>query len=428
MRRTHRRPDPDALLAQRAGGGGAPGAGKLKIFLGYAAGVGKTYAMLEAAHQRQGEGVDVVIGYVETHGRAETEALLAGLEVIPRRQISYHGAVLTEMDVDAVLARRPQLVLVDELAHTNAPGSRHPKRYQDVEELLDAGIDVYTTLNIQHLESLNDVVAQITGVTVRETVPDRVLDEANEIEVVDLPPHELLQRLKEGKVYVPDQAARAIQQFFRKGNLTALREMTLRRAAERVDDQMRAYMQTRAIPGPWPAGERLLVCISPSPLSERLVRTARRLADELNAEWFAVHVEGPGETRLSRDREDHVARTLRLAEELGAKTIMLPGLNVADSDPRIRPPTQHHQDHRRQAAAPALDGMVARQRGGSADRAQRRHRRLCHQRRGGSRAGGHTSSWRPHRPWQRYLWSMVLVGAVTLLSVRSTASSRRPTW
>jgi two-component system sensor histidine kinase KdpD len=275
--------------------------------------------------------VDVVVGYIETHGRAETEALVEGLEVIPRQQVEYRSVTLPEMDVDAVLARRPQLALVDEFAHTNAPGSRHPKRYQDVEELLTAGIDVYTTLNIQHLESLNDVVAQITGVTVRETVPDRLLDAANEIELTDLPPAELLQRLKEGKVYVPDQAARAIQKFFRPGNLTALREMAMRRAAERVDEQMRAYMQTRAIPGPWPAADRLLVCVSPSPLSERLVRAARRLADPLNAEWFAVYVETPGHAQLSEVDRDRVARTLRLAEELGGKAITLPGRMITET-------------------------------------------------------------------------------------------------
>jgi len=276
------RPDPDELLKHAQAEEGRRG--KLKIFLGYAAGVGKTYAMLEAAYQRKEQGIDVAVGYVETHKRIETEELLEGLEVLPRKRVEYHNVVLLELDVDAILIRRPQLVLVDEFAHTNAPGSRHPKRYQDVEEILDAGIDVYTTLNIQHLESLNDVVAQVTGVIVRETVPDRAIDEASEIEVIDLPPDELLVRLQEGKVYVPEQAARAIQKFFRKGNLTPLREMSLRRAAERVDDQMRSYMQTRAISGPWAATDRLLVCISPSPLSEHLVRTARRLAGELNAE------------------------------------------------------------------------------------------------------------------------------------------------
>jgi two-component system sensor histidine kinase KdpD len=230
---------------------------------------------------------------------------------------------LTELDVDSVLARRPAIVLVDEFAHTNAPGSRHPKRYMDVEEILAAGIDVYTTLNIQHLESLNDVVAQVTGVTVRETIPDRVIDEASEIEVIDLPPDELLIRLQEGKVYIPEQASRAIEKFFRKGNLTALREMSLRRAADRVDDQMRSYMQTRAIPGPWPATERLLVCISPSPLSERLIRSARRLAGELNAEWMVIYVETPQLATIAPEKRERVARILRQAEELGARTSVL---------------------------------------------------------------------------------------------------------
>ncbi len=317
------RPDPDQLLEQIKAEEAQRKRGKLKIFLGYAAGVGKTYAMLEAARQRKNEGVDVVIGYVETHKRVETEAMVGELEILPRRSIEYHNVALTEMDVDAVIARRPTLVLVDELAHTNAPNSRHPKRYQDVEELLDAGINVYTTLNIQHLESLNDVVAQITGVIVRETIPDSVIDEASEIELIDLPPDELLTRLQSGKVYIPEQAARAIREFFRKGNLTALREMTMRRAAERVDDQMRSYMQTRSIPGPWHATERLLVCISPSPLSERLIRSARRLADELNAEWMAIYVETPQLATMSAEKRERVARILRQAEELGARTSVL---------------------------------------------------------------------------------------------------------
>ena len=321
--------NPDELLSYIQKEEQQQNRGQLKIFLGYAAGVGKTYAMLEASHQRQEQGVDVVVGYVETHGRIETDRMMAGLEVIPRKAIEYRGVRLTEMDVDAVLVRRPQLALVDELAHTNVPGSRHLKRYQDVEDLLDAGIDVYTTLNIQHIESLNDVVAQITGVQVHETLPDSVIDEASDIELVDLPPDELLVRLKEGKVYVPEQAARAIDKFFRKGNLTALRELAMRRAAERVDDQMLAYMQTRAIPGPWPAAERLLVCISPSPFGERLVRTARRLADELKAEWTAVYIETSEHARLSRDQQDRIARTLLLAEELGGKSITISGESIA---------------------------------------------------------------------------------------------------
>ena len=324
------RPNPDELLA-RLRSAEQSSRGEFRVFLGYAAGVGKTYAMLEAAHQRLSEGVDVVVAYVESHGRAETELLLHGLEVIPRRQVEYHGVQLGEMDVDAVLARKPQLALVDELAHTNAPGSRHAKRYQDVEELLAAGIDVYTTLNIQHLESLRDVVAQITGITVRETIPDTVLDQVSEIELIDLSPEELLQRLKEGKVYVPAQAARAIQQFFRRGNLTALREIAMRRAAERVDSQMRTYMRSRDISGPWPATERLLVCISPSPLSERLVRAGRRLANDLHAEWFALYVQTTAHDRLPPNKHEHVARALQLAEELGARVRMLPGTSVAES-------------------------------------------------------------------------------------------------
>jgi two-component system sensor histidine kinase KdpD len=323
------RPDPDELLKHVEAE--EHSRGRLKIFLGYAAGVGKTYAMLEAAHQRRKQGVDVVAGYVETHGRAETEAFVGGLEILPRRMVEYHGVWLPELDVDAVLARRPALVLVDEFAHSNAPGSRHPKRYLDVEEILEAGIDVYTTLNIQHLESLNDAVAQVTGVVVRETVPDRVLDEASEIEVIDLPPDELLIRLEEGKVYVPEQAQRAIELFFRKGNLSALREMSLRRAAERVDDQMRSYMRTRAIPGPWPATERLLVCISPSPLAERLIRTTRRLADELGAEWFAVYVEVASKPEINPVNRERIGKTMQLAEELGARTRTLQGRSIPEA-------------------------------------------------------------------------------------------------
>ncbi len=323
------RPDPDTLLAHVQGEERQKHRGKLKIFLGYIAGVGKTYEMLKAAHLRKNEGIDVQVGYVETHGRPETEALLLGLTVIPRKEVKYRDITIPEMDLDAVLAIRPRLALVDELAHTNAPGSRHPKRYQDIEELLDAGIDVYTTLNIQHLESLNDVVAQITGVTVRETIPDRVIDEAAEIELVDLTPSELLQRLKEGKVYVPEMAARAVEQFFNEGNLYALRELSLRRAAERIDEQMLAYMQIRAISGPWAAGESILVCVGPSPLSERLVRTARRQADRTNARWTAIYVETPSHQRLSKESKEQVWRSLQLAEKLGAKAVTVFGLNVA---------------------------------------------------------------------------------------------------
>ena len=320
------RPSPEALLSAAE----QEGRGRLKIFLGAVPGVGKTYAMLEAAQVRKREGIDVVVGVVETHGRLETEALLHDLEIIPRRQLEYRNRTFDEMDLDAILARRPQLVLVDELAHTNIPGSRHPKRYLDVEELLAAGIDVYTTVNIQHLESLNDTVAQITGTRVRETIPDRILDGAAEIELVDLSPDELLQRLREGKVYVPEQAQRAIQRFFRLGNLTALRQLALRRTAERVDEQMQTYMQAHAIPGPWPAGERILVCVSSSPHSPRLVRAARRMADRRHAEWLALYVETPRHHRLSDADRDRVAQTLRLAEQLGGEAVTIPGQNVAE--------------------------------------------------------------------------------------------------
>ncbi len=325
------RPDSDDLLAHIQAEEVRPSHGKLKVFLGYAAGVGKTYAMLEAAHQRREEGIDVAVGYIETHGRVETELLLQNLDVIPRRQLEYRGTIQPEMDLDAVLARRPQLVLVDELPHTNAPGSRHTKRYQDVEELLSAAIDVYTTVNIQHLESLNDVVAQITGVTVRETIPDRIMDMVDSIELIDLPPEELIRRLNEGKVYVPDQAANAVHKFFRPGNLTALREMALRHTAAQVDDDMRAYKKAHSIFHTWAATDRLLVCISANPLSERLVRTGRRLAAQLDVEWFVLYVETPQHTRLSEGETDHVASTMRLAEELGAKTVTIPGQSIADS-------------------------------------------------------------------------------------------------
>jgi two-component system sensor histidine kinase KdpD len=323
------RPDPDALLARVKDEERQKNRGKLKIFLGYIAGVGKTYEMLEAAHLRKHDGIDVRIGYIETHGRVDTEALVEGLEIIPRKMIEYQNVKIPEMDLDTILTLHPELVLVDELAHTNAPDSRHLKRYQDVEELLDAGIDVYTTLNVQHIESLNDVVAQITGVIIRETVPDRVIDEATEIELVDLAPPELLQRLREGKVYVPEMAARALDKFFNEGNLFALRELALRRAAERVDDQMLAYMQTRAIPGPWAAGDSLLVCIGPGPLSERLVRTTRRQADRMGAPWTALYVQKPSHHRISKEAQEQISKTLHLAETLGGTTATELGTNVA---------------------------------------------------------------------------------------------------
>lgn len=315
------RPSPESLLQQAT----ADRRGRLKVFLGAAPGVGKTYAMLEAAHRRKAEGHDVAVGFIETHGRAETVRLTAGLEILPRRKITYRERVLDEMDLDAALTRKPKLLLVDELAHTNAPGSRHPKRYQDVEELLAAGIDVYTTLNVQHLESLNDVVAQITRIRVRETLPDKILERADEVELVDLTPEDLIQRLREGKVYVPEHAERAVKHYFQPGNLTALRELALRRTAERVDDQMVDYMRRHAIAGPWPAGERILVCISEDHGTPRLIRTARRMADMTGAKWSAVYVEGPKYHRLDEVARDRIAAALRLAEELGGDAVTLPG-------------------------------------------------------------------------------------------------------
>jgi len=320
------RPSPEALLAAAV----QEGRGRLKVFLGAAPGVGKTYEMLTAAHARLRDGVDVIVGIVETHGRAETEVLLRGLEIVPRRHVVYRDRTLDEMDLDAILRRRPKLVLVDELAHTNAPGTRHPKRYLDVEELLAAGIDVYTTLNIQHVESLNDVVAQITRIRVRETVPDSVLDRADDIEVVDLSPDDLIQRLKDGKVYVPHQADRAIRHYFKPGNLTALRELALRRTAQRVDEQMVTYMQAQAISGPWAAGERVLVCVNEEPAGGGLIRYAKRLADRLHGPWTALYVETSRYQRLDDAQRDRVADTLRLAERLGGNALTIPGTRIAD--------------------------------------------------------------------------------------------------
>ena len=324
------RPNPDELLERVKTEEEKSKRGKLKIFLGYAAGVGKTFATLESALQRMKE-VDTVVALVETHGRTETEALLSGLEIIPRKQLDYRGVVLTEMDLDAVLARRPQLAIIDELAHTNAAGSRHPKRYQDVEEILDAGIDVYTTLNVQHIESLRDIVSQITGVWIQEAVPDNIIDEASEVELVDLPPDELIKRLRQGKVYVPEQIGQAIEKFFRKGNLIALRELSMRAAAERVDDQVRNYMDENAIPGPWATSERILVCVGPGMEGTNLVRVGRRVAAQYGSVWFAVHVETPDDMRLSAFQQERISDNLKLAGRLGAKVATVQGNSVAAS-------------------------------------------------------------------------------------------------
>jgi two-component system sensor histidine kinase KdpD len=323
------RPDPDRLLARVRREEEGNKRGRLKIFFGACAGVGKTYAMLLGAREQKDEGTDVAIGVVETHGRRDTAALLEGLEILPRHSLAYRGVELEEFDLDGAIARRPGLIVVDELAHTNVPGSRHAKRWQDVEELLHAGIDVYTAMNVQHLESLNDVVGKITGVRVLETVPDRVFDEAHEVELVDLPPDELIARLHEGKVYMPEAAANAVQNFFRKGNLIALRELALRRTAERVDRQMREYRDEHDIETSWPVVERFVVGVGPGANAERVVRAAARMATRARATWTAVYVETPRLQRLSPEERDRILRNLRLAERLGATSITLGGGDAA---------------------------------------------------------------------------------------------------
>jgi two-component system sensor histidine kinase KdpD len=324
------RPDPDVLLARVQAEDSAARRGKLKVFIGAAAGVGKTYAMLEEAHLRQADGMDVVIGYIEPHGRADTERLMAGFEAIPTRTVDYRGARLREFDLDAALTRKPQLILLDELAHTNAEGSRHPKRWQDALELLDVGIDVYTTVNIQHIESLNDLVAQITGVIVRETVPDSVIEQADLIELIDLTPEELIERLKEGKIYQPQQVDQALRGFFRRGNLSALRELALRKTAERVDAQMQAYQREKAISDVWPAAERILVCVPAGPLAMQLVRAAKRLANGLRAEWIVCYVESTDRAGMTDAKREHLTRATKLAEDLGAHSVTLSGHDVVE--------------------------------------------------------------------------------------------------
>jgi two-component system, OmpR family, sensor histidine kinase KdpD len=327
----NKRPDPDELLNKIQQEEAKQQRGRLKIFFGSCAGVGKTFAMLSAAGAQRQQGIDVIAGVVETHGRSETAQLLADLEMLPPKLIEYRDRQLPEFDLDGALARKPSLILIDELAHSNVAGSRHPKRWQDVEELLTAGISVYTTVNVQHLESLNDIVGQITGIRVWETVPDHVFEKADEITLVDLTPDELLQRLKEGKVYLPQQAERAIQHFFRKGNLIALRELALRRTADRVDAQMRDYRADRSIHQVWQAKERLMVCIGPSLEGDQLVRSAARLATGLRADWLAVYVETPGLQRLPANHRDRILKTLKLAQELGAETAVLSGSELAST-------------------------------------------------------------------------------------------------
>ena len=324
------RPNPDQLLEKINKEAEKEKRGHLKIFFGACAGVGKTFAMLSAARMLRQEGLDLIVGIVETHARIATQAQIAGLDILPLKKLYYRERELTEFDLDAALTRKPELILVDELAHSNVEGSRHPKRWQDVEELLAAGIDVYTTLNVQHIESLNDVVGQITGIRVSETIPDKVFDMADEVTLVDLPADELLQRLQDGKVYQPQQAERAGKSFFRKGNLIALREMALRRTADRVDSQMREYRSNSSISQVWQAKDRLLVCVGTDAESERLVRVAARLAQSLKSDWIAVYVETPYLQRLPNKQRNLILKTLKLAETLGAETATLSGTKVAE--------------------------------------------------------------------------------------------------
>lgn len=325
------RPDPDQLLNRLKEEEARATRGKLKIFFGASAGVGKTFAMLTAARTLRDQNVDVVVGVIETHGRSETAALLEGFELLPLQSVTYRDRTLQEFDLDGALARKPALILVDELAHSNVSGSRHPKRWQDIEELLAAGIDVYTTVNVQHIESLNDVVGGITGVRVWETVPDHVFDDADEVVIVDLPPDELLQRLKDGKVYMAQQAERAIRNFFRKGNLIALRELALRRTADRVDDDMREYRQQQSVSSVWKTRDSLLVCIGPQAGGENIIRSGARLAAKLDIPWHVIYVETPRLQRLSSAERERILKTLKLAQELGAETATLPGDDVAQT-------------------------------------------------------------------------------------------------
>jgi two-component system sensor histidine kinase KdpD len=328
MEKKNLRPDPDALLKEVEKEDVQKG--RLKIFLGYAPGVGKTFAMLNDAHVLKKRGIDVVVGIVETHKRADTELLLAGLEAIPRKMIDYKGISIGEMDLDAVLVRHPAVILVDELAHTNVEGSRHPKRYQDVEELLENGIDVHTTVNIQHFESMNDAVAKITSVRMLETLPDTFFDRADEVQVIDIPWEELTQRLKEGKVYIPEQALHAIDNFFQRGNLFALRELMLTLVARKMDSELLNYMRAKAIPGPWPTSDKLVVCIAASPYAKQLIRKAYSIAKDTHAEWYAVYVLPSGFTEPSGKAKVYLTDALNLAEELGAKIMTLSGDDVAD--------------------------------------------------------------------------------------------------
>jgi two-component system, OmpR family, sensor histidine kinase KdpD len=411
------RPSPEAMLKAAQAEEREEERGRLKIFLGYAAGVGKTYAMLKAAGQQKLEGLDVVAAYVESHGRPETDALLESLPAIAKAQVAYQGVFLPELDIDAALQRKAEIMLVDELAHTNVPGSRHEKRWQDIEELLVAGIDVYTTVNVQHFESVKDIVAQITGVIVQETVPDSMLDLAAEITLVDIPPEELLQRLRQGKVYIPEQAALAAEKFFKPGNLIALRELALRRAAARVDEEMRTYMETRAIPGPWPVTERLLVCASGSPFSEKLIRTTRRLADELQAQWYTVYIETPSLAWQQQENRERVWHDLRLAESLGAEVVTITGSSVAEAiiDYAVRHNVTRivvgkpAKSRWREVFRPPIVDQIIRLSGAI-------HVHVVSISGVTLKPGGHFLASRRIIPWFDYLASLALVAATTLFS------------
>jgi two-component system sensor histidine kinase KdpD len=429
------RPDPDALLAKVQRDEAKAKRGKLKIFFGATAGVGKTYAMLEVARRLKAQGLDVVVGYVEPHGRAETEALVEGLERLPYLSVQYRGATLRDFDLDAALARRPQLLLVDELAHSNPvegePRPRHAKRWQDVEELLAAGVDVYTTINVQHIESLNDVVAGITRVRMQETVPDRVFEIADEVELIDTPPDELLERLHAGKVYVPEQVRHAVENFFRKGNLIALRELALRTTADRVDAAMREYREGEAIRAIWAAGDRLLVAVGPDEQSERLIRAGKRMATALHAHWIVVYVETPDLLRLSEEARNRRIALLRLAESLGAEAVTLGGSSVGEelaNYARTRNVTRILIGRPRRALwqrlfRPSTYGeLLARTEGidlhvvGGADEAAAQRTPFLARSRAYLLAATPSEKIR----WPRYAWSVVGILAATLLGMAMT--------
>lgn len=416
------RPDPDALLAQLRGEEVRALRGRLRIYFGSSAGVGKTYAMLLAARKRKSEGVDVVAGVVETHGRSETAVLLETLEVLPLSQIEYRGRTLGEFDLDGALARRPTLILVDELAHSNVPGSRHPKRWQDVEELLAAGIDVYTTLNVQHLESLNDVVGGITGIRVNETLPDTFFDAADEVVLVDTPAEELLARLEAGKIYLPAQAERAARNFFRKGNLMALRELALRRTADRVEDDVQAYRSDRAIAPVWKTEAALLCCVGPREGAEHVVRSAARLAQQLAVAWHAVYVETPALQRLDGTARERILETVKLAEELGATTAVLPAQDVATAL------IEHARAHNLSKVVLGRNATGWWRHGGSLRRriAERAadvdvielgdgHRPQAEGK--GDRTAGRRAAEPDHESWRRYAWAVAVCVVTTLLAL-----------